>query len=263
MNIENNINYLDYINYLGIKKGDVLLVTSDILRIFSNEYKYTNKMPDINLFIDKLIEEVGEEGTLLFPTFNWDFCQGKVFDWAKTPGKTGSLGNACLKRKDFKRTKHALYSFAVYGKDQAKLCSIDSSDSFDSDSIFAYLDNNHAKQIMIGLDLWGFTFIHYIEQQVLENVEYRFIKAFSGEYIDEMRNKSVRTFTMLVRDLDKFKKFDLAPLEQKLIREELADKVIINGIPNTIIPNLHATVECIKNDIIYNKSRLFCIHSGQ
>ena len=33
--------------------------------------------------IDVLLEAVGPTGTIVFPTYNWDFCRGKGFDIKK------------------------------------------------------------------------------------------------------------------------------------------------------------------------------------
>ena len=38
------------------------------------------KMYLTNKFINLIIKEIGINGTLIFPTYNWDFCRGKTFD---------------------------------------------------------------------------------------------------------------------------------------------------------------------------------------
>ena len=55
-----------------------------------------------------------EKRNILFPTFNWDFCKGKSFNYNNTRSMTGSLSNVALKRPDFKRSKNPIYSFAVW-----------------------------------------------------------------------------------------------------------------------------------------------------
>ena len=39
-----------------------------------------------------------------------------TFDIEKSPSKTGTLGQLTLKRSDFSRTAHPIYSFSVFGK---------------------------------------------------------------------------------------------------------------------------------------------------
>ena len=114
---------------LKIEKGDVVLLTSDITDLFL-QCQDNGEILDVNILLDHFKEAVGEEGTLLIPTYNWGFCQGKPFDYKKTPSKTGAIGNAALRRKDFIRTKHPIYSFAVWGKDADKLVAMDNIESW-------------------------------------------------------------------------------------------------------------------------------------
>ena len=119
----------EIIEAFEIKKGDVVFISSDILRMLCLGIEL-NCPVDLNHFIDLLTDKIGPTGTLLFPTYNWDFCKGKTFDYYKTPSKTGSLGNVALKHAGFKRTRHPIYSFAVWGKDQDYLCSLKNVHSF-------------------------------------------------------------------------------------------------------------------------------------
>ncbi len=50
------INYLKIVDYLGIEKGDTILVSSDLLNLFSKEFETTGNLPDVNKFIDSFIE---------------------------------------------------------------------------------------------------------------------------------------------------------------------------------------------------------------
>ena len=115
------IPYLELARNLKISSGSTVFISSDISRL-AFEALENNIDFNVNEFIDIIQDKIGNEGTLLFPVYNWDFCHGIPFNYNKTVGKTGLLGNAALKREDFKRTKNALYSFAVWGKDKDYLC---------------------------------------------------------------------------------------------------------------------------------------------
>ena len=93
------MNLYEIINKLEINKGDKILVSSNIVRILIN-FKKENIKFNPNYIIDLLKEKIGKDGTLLFPTFNWDFCRGKTFNYHLTPSKTGTLSQAALKRND-------------------------------------------------------------------------------------------------------------------------------------------------------------------
>ncbi len=196
--------YISYQNILDnldeIRNGDIVYVVSDILAL-SVQARENGERMNLDHFIDSIIGKAGPEGTVLIPVFNWDFCKGVTFDIRKTVSRTGALGNAALKRADFKRSKHPLYSFMIWGKDRDMLTEMDPKDAFGADSVFGYLHRNKAKALVIGLPtLSGLTFIHYVEQMV--GVPYRYSKDFTAGYIDEEGNESQKTYSMYVRDLD-------------------------------------------------------------
>ena len=103
-----NKDFDDIFKQININPGDKILVFSSILKLL-NQSRKENKKFDGNIIIDSLISIIGENGTLMFPAFNWDFCKGKDFDYNKTPSSAGSLSNLALKRKDFKKMLIDLY----------------------------------------------------------------------------------------------------------------------------------------------------------
>lgn len=191
---------------LGISKDDILYVASDVSLLLHEEVKYkriVNKV-EYTKFLDQLIDMlkslVGENGTLLFPVFTWDFCRGKTFDYLATQGDCGVLSNQALQRNDFVRTKHPMYSFAVYGKYANCLKEFNNTDSWGKDSPFAWLHQNKAKQLLINVSTQrGLTFMHYVEQA--NQVSYRYMKDFVSEYKDKHGNISKKKYSMYVRDL--------------------------------------------------------------
>ena len=80
-----NIKLKDYLNSIKIKKGDKILLSSDILRILIKFRKKNFINP--NTIINTLIEQIGKDGTLLVPTYNWDFCKGIDFNYYKTKSR--------------------------------------------------------------------------------------------------------------------------------------------------------------------------------
>lgn len=195
----------DYVPYaaiaerLAIAPGDILVVSSDVLRI-AIACRDEGERFDANRFIDSLLARVGPGGTVLFPTFTWEFCKTGRFDVRETPSLMGALTNAALKRPDFRRTRHALYSFAVWGARQAELCALDNMSSWSEDSPFGWLVRAGARNLFVGIDYkLAFTFDHYAEQKV--GVDYRYHKIFRGEYVDYDRRARQAEFSMYVRDL--------------------------------------------------------------
>ncbi|UTC68220.1 MULTISPECIES: AAC(3) family N-acetyltransferase [unclassified Treponema] len=250
----------DFINQLPIFNGDIVLFTSDAVRL--GYYFHKNKENfDINELLDLILNKIGTAGTVLFPTYNWDFCKGIQFDYKNTPSQTGSLSQAALKHSAFKRTKHPIYSWAVAGKDREYLCELNNTDSFAEDSPFAYLYKKNGKNIILDVSMQNsFTFVHYVEQTV--GVSYRYVKNFSANYIDETGMESLRTYSMFVRDYDMDAEVNLEPLENYLLDNKIIEETKIACSRILSIP-LNKTFDIIKEDILNNQSKMIATYKGQ
>lgn len=262
-----NDNHNEYIKLrhivkqLDIDKGDVLLISSDMKGLLFQCFEHGDEI-DLNVFLNSLMEAVGEEGTILLPTFNWDFCKGVTFDYYRTPCRTGSLGKTALRRKDYVRTRHPIYSFAVWGKDAGTLCDMNNRDSFGQDSPFAYLHRVHAKNLFIDVSYQdSFTFAHYVEEWE-GKVPYRYVKDFTAGYIDEQGREEERTYSMFVRDMDKNVYVTIDPMEKWFLEDGAVQMYRINGLDFRLL-DLDKAYTLVKEDILYNRSRNLCTYDGQ
>lgn len=245
-----------------IEKGDTVYLVSDVTKL---AYKALLKKDiyDGNILLEKLMDRIGTEGTLLVPTFNWDFCSGKGFDYKKTSSQTGALGNVALKRTDFKRTKHPIYSFAVWGKGQEELCVLENKDAWGSGTPFSYMQEHGGKGLIIGLEnTHGLTSKLHIEQVV--GVPYRYIKDFTAAYTDEKGNTSIRTYSMNVRDYE----YDPQYVEPQTVFSGILRDLnvlhtqLINGEPiSTVLLKELAQIEEV--EIKCNKCRNMYTYKGQ
>ncbi len=245
----------------GFKKGDNVFVTSDVKQLLYSLIE-NNDETDLNILIDGIIDIIGEEGTLVFPTFNWAFCKGVPYDHYKTPCKTGSLGKLALLREDFKRTRHPIYSFAVWGKGREELCAIDNKSSFGADSPFTYFMEHDFKNLFIDKDLGhSFVFVHYVEENN-GPVPYRYLKDFTALYTDDKGNTSERTYSMNVRDLDLDVTNRIDPFEPEFISKGAERIFRVNDIEYKVI-SLKEAYPVIAEDVKNNKSRRVCSYIGQ
>ena len=200
-NIENKI------AEIGVKKGDTLYIASDITNLLylakaECGVRIQDRDAFLSSFVDMLQDAVGDQGTLLFPVFSWDFCRGKGFDYYKTMGEVGALNNWILKnRTDFTRTKHPMYSFMVWGQKAQTFAAMSNQDAWGDAGPFTYLRDNGGKQLFFDIEAHqGITFGHYVEQCV--DVPYRHPKYFFGNYTDKNGITEKRCYSMYVRDLD-------------------------------------------------------------
>ena len=180
---------------LGVEEGDTLLVHSS--------YKSLGEVQGGPQTVIRALEAVlGTEGTLIMPTFNFDFNKGIPWDVRKTRSKMGALTEVVRMDPRAKRVFHPFYSFAILGKHAEMLGSLRYKSSYERDSVFGKLRDLDGKIMVIGLSYNdSMTFFHHIEQ--MEGVDYRFLKQFTGEVTDENGNTYTDTFEMLVRDIDK------------------------------------------------------------
>lgn len=251
----------DYAKCMGIAPGSIVFISSDAKKIMWDAMSNGAKV-DLNEFIDGVVEAVGSEGTVIFPTYNWSFCGGTAFDYHKTPCKTGTLGAVALKRKDFRRTKHPIYSFAVYGKYQGELCAMENVDSFGLDSPFAFFKQHDAINYIIDVDLEHcFTFTHFAEQHS-GVVHHRFIKNFTAGYIDENGILAERTYSMFVRYLDMDVQTLINPIEDDFLAQGVERKFRINSSEIKQI-SMSKAYDVLMDDILNNRSRKLCTYKGQ
>ncbi len=258
-----DIDYSTYFNCFDIKNSNSVVVSSDITPL-AYYYIHQGIKFSISSLINTLKEYISREQTLLIPVYNWDFCKGKVFDYKYSKSQVGVLGDYALQDDDFKRTKHPIYSFAVYGRDRDKLCALDYKSSFGIDSLFAYMYTTKSLHIGLGIDFkFSYTFVHHVEEKEhIDKIPYRYIKTFTSKYIDEYGQESIRDYDMLVRCLEKNVRMDLGPLGKVLIDENIMKIYKQNGI-HLYSVDVYKSYDIIKNDILYNNSRLFCIYDGQ
>ena len=199
---------VDGFRKLGVMEGDTLLVHSS--------YKSFGEVDGGPATVNRALEAVlrlradehgtplstDTEGTLIMPTFNFDFTKGQPWDVRKTRSKMGALTEVVRMDPRAKRVFHPFYSFAILGKHAEMLGSLRYKSAYERNSVFGKLRDLDGKIMVIGLSYNdSMTFFHHIEQ--MEGVDYRFLKQFTGEVTDENGNTYTDTFEMLVRDIDK------------------------------------------------------------
>lgn len=242
--------YKELTDTLSISEGDNVYISSDITKLY---YFCAKNRTEFNCddLINELQNKITKNGTIVFPTFSFDFSNNGHYDIRDTKVLTGALSKTSLMRNDFERTKHPMHSFSVWGKNKEYLCSMNYNNSFGEDSIFSFFKEENFKQIIIGTDYnHGFTFVHYVENAC--KVPYRFNKEFNGTYTDMEGNINNYTCVYPARHLE------ISPIETfnkigtVLENKGIAIKKEFHGIPIYSIC-LKQAYPIIKDDIINNK----------
>lgn len=250
------LDYMDFLQGVGVEKGDIIDVSSDMANVLLYCRRIGVRLVPDHL-IDSLQELVGPEGTVMIRTFTWDFCHGEPFDIRTSPSRVGALGNAAMKRADFKRTGHPIYSWMVWGKRAGELLQMDQPNAFGPGSVFDFLDINHAKQLTLGnTSSDSTTQMHHVEAAC--KVPYRFDKPFTGEYTDYSGNTCLKTYSMHVRPLN------LKVTNTEVDRDERGKELERRGIMKvkhldemTLVSTilLHELTEFLTEDMYQNEGK--------
>ena len=246
------MDYDSFTEQLHINKGDRIWLSSELIKLIFR-FKKEGIRFDGSALIDSFQSAVGPEGTLILPTFSFDFSNKGFYDIVNTKGTTGALGNIALERPDFGRTGHPMHSFAVWGRDKDELMDMTNKNSFGMDSPFGYCVGRHVRQIIVGTDyVHAMTFIHYAE--VVCNVPYRFAKSFTGRYVSADGIEEERTYDYAARKLEIRPEETFNTMGRILEEKGISHRLDIDGIECYDI-DLASSFPVICDDIINNQCR--------
>jgi len=168
----------------------------------------------VGLFLDAILDILGMEGTIVVPTFNFDFTRGLPFDPQTTPSKNmGVFSELVRKHPDASRTMHPMQSVAVMGKHRDDLAGRDTPSAFDPDSAFDQMVQLDFKLLLLGAEIQAASIVHYSEQRVA--VPYRYWKEFSGQ-VKIGSDWQLCTYKMYVRNMEINPELYLFPIQKQL-----------------------------------------------
>lgn len=204
---------------VGMKKGDSIFLHSNLG--FFGKLKDANDTNEYCKIFKKLIFEViGQEGTLIVPTFSLSFCNNQIYDKKQTPSvECGIFSEYIRQDEDSIRSDDANFSVCAIGVNAEFFTSDSQAHSFGADSFWERLLKENGKICRFNLGSDYNTFVHYVEWKF--NVPYRYDKEFSG--ISMINDKKIeKKFIHFVRDLEKEEHMpDLSRLDQKAKEREL------------------------------------------
>ena len=240
--------FLAALRSLGVRRGDALLVHSDV-GVFG-KLASPDRQALLGALVGALQDAVGAEGTIVMPTFTYSFCKSETFSMDQTPSTVGALTEFFRSLPDVRRTLHPIFSFALWGALRDRWLKV-GKDSFDEDSLFARLREQHARIIFFGAPFQSCTFVHYIEQQA--GVPYRYPKTFSGR-IRTSAGEYEDSCTYFVRDLNQDLLPDFHRLEERLIQTGALQRVALGHGVMAIVgaDAMHETGLALLQEDIYS-----------
>ncbi len=211
----------------GVAPGDTIFVHSDVAPVIAAGNIF-RPLDTLSLLTECFLEAVGRAGTLIVPTFNYDFCLGEAYSHEKTLSQVGLWSNHVLRDARAKRSFHPIYSVAAIGAEADKLTRGVSKSSFGVGSIFHRLYLQNAKLVFFNVSFYYCTFIHYAEQKI--EVDYRFLKTFTGK-VSVSGEERIDSFDFYARYLDREVVLELTRLEKELLADGRMKKSAFRDVP--------------------------------
>lgn len=180
--MEGNVSFEELRNAfrtVGVAKGDTLFchVSLDALGSFESS-------KSSELLLDCLLEAVGDEGTILVPTYTFSFCRQEEFNVRKSPTQGGSWSGSTEFSEFFRshpgaiRSRDPIFSVAGIGQRAKKLLADLPNTSFGKGSIHDRLVQLGGKVCTIGVGLRNITLLDHIEE--IGDVPLRYKKLYTG-----------------------------------------------------------------------------------
>jgi aminoglycoside 3-N-acetyltransferase len=240
---------------LGVRKGSVVFIHSSIDNL--------NIRFDVISLLDILIETVGEEGTLLFPAwhFNYraeDYLRKKlVFDIRRSPSVMGLLSEAARRHPAAVRSIHPINSIVALGKNASELVGAHGSSIYPCDEMSPYykLMQFDGLVIGIGVDTNFLSFVHCPEDVMKEQfpVKTRLDEVFEATV--KTKDGQLKTVSTLASH-PQIKNNDITAFANKYIDPSICRNLNIHGNRFFVARSAALFEEMVKlakeNKTIYN-----------
>ena len=186
-NIEKKLSIL--FKKLNIKRNNNIFLHSNSAGLLQYVRSKKDKKKYFTIFFDLLLKKIGQNGTLVLPTYNYDFAKGKHFIYDKYNSQVGELSNFFLKKYMVKRSLDPIFSHAIKGKLERKLLKSEIKICFGKKSIFKKIHEHNFKIFGFCCTLNSMTFLHYIEKKM--QVKYRFNKKFISTFVKNHKKQKI------------------------------------------------------------------------
>jgi aminoglycoside 3-N-acetyltransferase len=174
---------------LNIKRNDNVFLHTNSAGILQYTKSKKNKKKLFTIFFNLLLKKIGQNGTLVLPTYNYDFAKGKSFVYENYNSQVGELSNFFLKEHKVQRSLDPIFSHAIKGKLQNKLLRSKVDICFGDESLFKKIHDYNFKIFGFCCPLNKMTFLHYIEKKM--EVNYRFNKKFVSTFIKKSKKQKI------------------------------------------------------------------------
>ena len=211
--------FKEYFKNGGVEKNDKILLHSNLSELFKISKKEGFTFDAENL-LDFITEYIGPNGTLILPSFNFDFCSKGYYSFKETVSKMGVLTEIARVKAGKNKTWHPVYPFTIFGKIPEKELSKKDYSALGKDSIFNWLVENEGKIAIMNLDDQNsMTFYHHVEE--IYEANWRIKKIFPGKYKDFLNKEKDIKAIIYVRDITRGVVTKVDKMEELLWKKNL------------------------------------------
>jgi aminoglycoside 3-N-acetyltransferase len=187
---------------LGLEKGDIVHVQSDLRRIGPVDAEMTRDGV-CEFYYAAFREVTGDLGTLTVCTSFEDYGRfGTPFVLEESPSRTDTFSEYIRTKPGAIRSPHPIVSVTGIGPATEKICGGPHFEGFGYESPWGRLHRSNAKILSLGIGAnveGGMTFLHYVEH--LYGVPYQYTKIYDTPVYTKGQ-RVAGPFTMSVRYLD-------------------------------------------------------------
>ncbi len=213
---------------LKVNSGDVCFVHSSLDRLNLDFSSFQ--------VLDILLEIVGSEGTLIFPTYpkltSYKFLKaGEVFDIKRTPSYMGILSELARRHSKAKRSLHPTKSVAAIGKYAEEITNSHQNSiyPYDKESPYYKAYQLNAKAIGIGIKTTFFSAVHIVDDLNLVKLPFNPYKQELFEAVCKNLNKEEIIVKSYAHDMDKMH-FNLVKFFESQIDNSICEDIDIQGM---------------------------------
>ncbi|PIR13672.1 aminoglycoside N(3)-acetyltransferase [Candidatus Falkowbacteria bacterium CG11_big_fil_rev_8_21_14_0_20_39_10] len=235
---------------LGLKKGDTVLVHSDISRIGMIR-GCKSKEEYLEILFNIFLKVIGKKGTLVVPAFFYEYGRWQTpYDTKRSPvsNQLGVFSQYVAGLPQAARSPNPIAALAAVGPKAKYICCGGAGSAYGTDSPWDNLMKCNAKMIFFGIDLSAMTFGHYVEHMV--GVPHVYNKIFTAP-VSEKGKKIKLLIHAQVRYLKFGIEYEAEDNTRKLEKGKVVKKVKIGeGVIRCL--SCHQTFEFLKEKLKNN-----------
>jgi aminoglycoside 3-N-acetyltransferase len=153
---------VEFFKHIGLKKGSNLILHSSFKKI-----RECLNVESPNQFLEKLMNYIGEDGSLMIPTFTYNFKktdnEETLFTKTDSESLVGAISETFRKMDGVIRTSSATHSFALWGACAEIGAYNNPASPLGLGSPLEWLDQNNGSILLLGTDFTSMSYIHYLE----------------------------------------------------------------------------------------------------